>query len=101
MNQDQVLSAIRSLLVAAGPLILATGVIPAAGWNIVLAVVPSIGAAIWGVFAHNTSNTLNAAAALTGGVPISVSNSAPPAVRALADDPNVKTVERALPLQGR
>lgn len=56
MNQDQLYSAIRQLLVALGAILITKGVVSSQIWEILIGVLPAAFGLIWAITHHSTDN---------------------------------------------
>lgn len=99
MNNDQLMSILRQLLAAGGPVaaLLVNWGVPAGQVNsyltIALAVLPPLGAAIWGALKHTDHATVAAAGNMPG-VTVSVDPAkAGAGAQAAAADPSLPSVE--------
>jgi len=98
MNLDQVLSLIRTLLAAGGP-IAALAVMygmpgdKVAAWtSLALAILPPVASGVWGIMARTDAAKVASAGAMPG-VNVTVSPAASPGAQAAAADPAVPGVQ--------
>ena len=97
MNQNTIISWVTTGIGLAGSAAATKGLIDQSTATSIAGAAATLVPLLWGLFIHRDSKVVQTASVVQGVEPIRINRFADPAVQAVADDPNIKTVQSAAP----